>query len=414
MTAPSSIDPARFLHDQLASASPDLLRSMLATFINALMSAEADAVCGAPYGMPSPDRVNVRNGYRHRDFDTRAGTLDVAIPKLRSGSYFPDWLLERRWRAEAALTSVVATCYLLGVSTRRMEKLVESLGITRLSRSQVSEMARDLDEQVAAFRTRPLDAGPYTFLAADALVLKVREGGRVVNVHALLAAGVNGDGHREILGLQVTSAEDGAGWLEFFRDLTARGLTGVQLVTSDAHRGLVEAIGATLPGASWQRCRTHYAANLMAATPKASWPWVKTLLHSVYDQPDAASVHAQYDRLIDAIAAKLPKVAAHLDAARADVLAFTSFPKELWRQIWSNNPQERLNREIGRRTVVVRTFPGRDSLIRLVGAVLAEQHDEWTEGRRYLGLDVLARSRITLAPTAAEVTPDNDLPALSA
>ncbi len=416
MTAPSSIDPARFLHDHLESASPDLLRQMLATFINALMSAEADAVCGAPYGMPGPERVNVRNGYRHRDFDTRAGTLDVAIPKLRSGSYFPDWLLERRRRAEAALTSVVATCYLLGVSTRRMEKLVEALGITRLSRSQVSEMARDLDEQVEAFRTRPLDAGPYTFVAADALVLKVREGGRVVNVHALLAAGVNADGHREILGLQVTSAEDGAGWLGFFRDLTARGLTGVQLVTSDAHRGLVEAIGATLPGAAWQRCRTHYAANLMAATPKASWPWVKTLLHSVYDQPDTTSVQAQYDRLVDAVQDKLPKVAEHLDAARADVLAFTSFPKELWRQIWSNNPQERLNREIRRRTDVVGIFPSRDALIRLVGAVLAEQHDEWTEGRRYLGLDILARSRITLAPasTTTEVSPASDLQALSA
>jgi putative transposase len=416
MTAPSSIDPARFLHDQLESAPPDLLRSMLATFINALMSAEADAVCGAPYGLPGPDRVNVRNGYRHRDSGTRAGTLDVAIPKLRSGSYFPDWLPERRRRAEAALTSVVATCYLLGVSTRRMEKLAGTLGITRLSRSQVSEMARDLDEQVEAFRTRPLDAGPYTFVAADALVLKVREGGRVVNVHALLAAGVNVDGHREILGLQVTSAEDGAGWLAFFRDLTARGLAGVQLVTSDAHRGLVEAIGATLPGAAWQRCRTHYAANLMSATPKASWPWVKTLLHSVYDQPDAASVHAQYDRLVDAVAGKLPKVAEHLDAARADVLAFTSFPKELWRQIWSNNPQERLNREIRRRTDVVGIFPGRDSLIRLVGAVLAEQHDEWTEGRRYLGLDVLARSRIVLAPasTSTEVNPASDLQALSA
>jgi transposase-like protein len=387
---------------------------MLATFINALMSAEADAVCGAPYGMPGPERVNVRNGYRHRDFDTRAGTLDVAIPKLRSGSYFPDWLLERRRRAEAALTSVVATCYLLGVSTRRMEKLVEALGITRLSRSQVSEMARDLDAQVEAFRTRPLDAGPYTFVAADALVLKVREGGRVVNVHALLAVGVNGDGHREILGLQVTSAEDGAGWLGFFRDLTARGLSGVALVTSDAHRGLIEAIGATLPGAAWQRCRTHYAANLMSATPKASWPWVRTLLHSVYDQPDAASVHDQYDRLVNAIAGKLPKVAAHLDAARADVLAFTGFPKAIWRQIWSNNPQERLNREIRRRTDVVGIFPGRDSLIRLVGAVLAEQHDEWAEGRRYLGLDVLSRSRITAAPTATEVTPDSDLPALSA
>ena len=177
----------------------------------------------------------------------------MAIPKLRSGSYFPDWLLERRRRAERALTTVVATCYLLGVSTRRMEKLVESLGITRLSKSQVSEMATDLDAQVADFRHRPLDAGPYTFLAGDALVLKVREGGRVVNVHALVATGVNADGHREILGLQVTSAEDGAGWLGFFRDLTARGLTGVALVTSDAHAGLVTAIGATLPGAAWRR-----------------------------------------------------------------------------------------------------------------------------------------------------------------
>jgi transposase-like protein len=396
MTAPSSIDPARFLHEHLASASPDLLRSMLTTFINTLMSAEADAVCGAGYGESSPDRTNVRNGYRRREFDTRAGTLDVAIPKLRSGSYFPDWLLERRRRAERALTTVVATCYLLGVSTRRMEKLVESLGITRLSRSQVSTMAAELDAQVADFRSRPLDAGPYTFIAADALVLKVREGGRVVNVHALLATGVNGDGHREILGLQVTSSEDGAGWLAFFRDLTARGLSGVRLVTSDAHNGLVASIGAAVPGASWQRCRTHYAANLMSATPKASWPWVRALLHSVYDQPDAVSVHAQFDRVLDALSEKLPKVAEHLDTARADVLAFTSFPHELWRQIWSNNPSERLNREIRRRTDVVGIFPDRDSLIRLVGAVLAEQHDEWTEMRRYIGLEVLRQSRLTV------------------
>ena len=232
---------------------------------------------------------------------------------------------------------MVATCYLLGVSTRRMEKLVEALGITRLSKSQVSVMAAELDAHVSEFRGRPLDAGPYTFVAADALVLKVREGGRVVNVHALVATGVNVDGHREILGVQVTSAEDGAGWLGFFRDLTARGLAGVALVTSDAHAGLVAAIGATLPGAAWQRCRTHYAANLMSATPKSGWPWVRALLHSVYDQPDAASVHAQFDRILDAVGEKLPAVAAHLDAARADVLAFTSFPKELWRQVWSNN-----------------------------------------------------------------------------
>src|SRR5690349_5231563 len=418
MAAGPSIDVTGWLEEQLAQASPDLLRAMVTTFAEALMGAEADAVCGAGYGERSEQRTNSRNGYRQRDWDTRAGSVSLAIPKLRQGSYFPDWLLERRRRAEAALVTVLATSCLLGVSTRRMEKLVETLGITRLSKSQVSEMAKDLDAQVEAFRTRPLDAGPCTFVAADALVLKVREAGRTVNVHALLATGVNAEGYREILGLHVTTGEDGAGWLAFFRDLTARGLAGVALVTSDAHRGLTEAIGATLPGASWQRCRTHYAANLMAATPKSAWGWVRALLHSVYDQPDTASVHAQFDRILDALTEKLPKVAAHLDAARADVLAFTGFPKELWRQIWSNNPQERLNREIRRRTDVVGIFPDRDSLIRLVGAVLAEQHDEWAEGRRYLGLDVLARSRTTLAPatasTATEVTSSSDLQALSA
>jgi transposase-like protein len=222
MTAVPSIDMSGWLHEPLGQASPDLLRAMLTTFVPTLMGAEADAVCGAEYGTGSNERTNTRNGYRHRDWDTRAGTIDVAIPKLRQGSYFPDWLLERRRRAEAALVSVVAISYLLGVSTRRMDKLVETLGITRLSKSQVSVMANDLDAQVQAFRTRPLDAGPYTFVAADALVLKVREGGRTINVQvnvgALLAVGVNADGSREILGLQVTSAEDGAGWLAFFRD----------------------------------------------------------------------------------------------------------------------------------------------------------------------------------------------------
>jgi putative transposase len=406
MAAGTSIDVSGWLEEQLAQASPDLLRSMVQTFAEALMGAEADAVCGAGYGERSEDRINTRNGYRRREWDTRAGSIGLAIPKLRQGSYFPDWLLERRRRAEAALVTVVATSYLLGVSTRRMEKLVETLGITQLSRSQVSEMARDLDAQVEAFRTRPLDAGPYTFVAADALVLKVREAGRTVNVHALLATGVNAEGYREILGLHVTTSEDGAGWLAFFRDLAARGLSGVLLVTSDAHRGLTEAIGATLPGASWQRCRTHYAANLMAATPKSAWGWVRALLHSVYDQPDAASVHAQFGRVLDALADKLPAVAAHLDAARADILAFTAFPKAIWRQIWSNNPQERLNREIRRRTDVVGIFPGRDALVRLVGAVLAEQHDEWTEMRRYIGLDILTRSRAA----TAEATKPEEVP----
>ena len=330
----------------------------------------------------------------------------MAIPKLRSGSYFPDWLLARRKRAERALTSVVATCYLLGVSTRRMERLVESLGVTSLSKSQVSMMAAELDEQVEAFRTRPLDGVPYTFVAADALVLKVRENGRVVGVHTLIATGVNAEGYREILGVQVTSAEDGAGWLAFFGDMIACGLSGVALVTSDAHPGLVAAIGATLPGAAWQRCRTHYTTNLMSVTPKSSWPWVRTLLHSIFDQPDAESVVAQYDRVLDALSDKLPKVAEHLDAARVELLGFTAFPKQIWRQIWSNNPQERLNKEIRRRTDVVGIFPDRTAIIRLVGAVLAEQHDERIEARRYLGLDVLTRARAILAsreqPTAQQ------------
>ena len=393
MTATTSIDLTGFLDEQLSQASPDLMRQMLKTFAEALMSAEADAVCGAPYGARSDDRVNSRNGYRPRPWDTRAGSIDLAIPKLREGSYFPDWLLQRRRRAEAAMVTVVATCYLLGVSTRRMEKLVATLGITGLSKSQVSTMAAELDEQVEQFRTRPLSDGPYTFVAADALTLKVREGGRVVKVAALVATGVNGDGYREILGLQVNTSEDGAGWLALFRDLVARGLTGVQLVTSDAHAGLVAAVGATLPGASWQRCRTHFAANLQSITPKSAWGWVKALLHSIYDQPDAKAVAAQFDRVVDTLADKMPTIADYLEEARADILAFTAMPREVWKQVWSNNPNERLNREIRRRTDVVGIFPNREAIIRLVGAVLAEQHDEWAEMRRYIGLEVLAKTR---------------------
>jgi transposase-like protein len=402
MTANTSIDPSLFLHEQLAQASPDLMRELLGTFVNALLSAQADSVCGAEYGTRSPDRVNSRNGYRHRDLDTRAGTLDVAVPKLREGSFFPDWLLERHRRAEAALTTVVATCYLLGVSTRRMDKLVRTLGITGLSKSQVSVMAKELDEQVAAFRTRPLSEGPYTFVAADALTMKVREAGRVVKVAVMVATGVNADGYREVLGIHTATTESSAGWLSFFRDLAARGLSGVAMVTSDAHAGLVEAIGATLPNASWQRCRTHYAANLMAVTPKSQWGWVKALLHSVYDQPNADSVKAQFDRVLEGLYEKLPQVAEHLEDARADILAFTVFPKELWRQVWSNNPNERLNREIRRRTDVVGIFPNRDSVIRLVGAVLAEQHDEWAEQRRYLGLEALKNARAVLTARTTE------------
>ncbi|GAB2529195.1 IS256-like element IS1081 family transposase [Microbacterium petrolearium] len=405
MTAPHIVDPASVLSEALLDASPDLMRSLLQTMINALLSADADAVVGAEWGKPSPDRLAQRNGYRHRDLDTRVGTIDVAIPKLRSGTYFPEWLLERRKRAETALITVIADCYLAGVSTRRMDKLVKTLGIHSLSKSQVSRMAADLDEHVDQFRHRPLDdAGPFTFVAADALTMKVREGGRVINAVVLIATGVNADGRREVLGLRVATSETGAAWNSFFADLVARGLGGVRLVTSDAHAGLVEAVAANLPGAVWQRCRTHYAANLMSVTPKTMWPAVKAMLHSVYDQPDADSVHAQFDRLLDYVDDKLP------DASRADILAFTGFPEGLWQQIWSNNPNERLNREIRRRTDSVGIFPNRDAIIRLVGAVLAEQTDEWAEGRRYLGLDILAKSRLTLvADNSPEEVTDTNL-----
>jgi putative transposase len=362
---------------------------MIKGFAQRMMDADVEARCNAGYGEVTPERVNSRNGYRRREWDTRAGTIELAIPKLREGSYFPAFLEHRR-RAERALASVVATSYLLGVSTRRVEKLAAALGVTGLSKSQVSLMAAELDQMVEGFRSRPLDAGPYTFVWIDALTQKVREGGRTVNVHALIATGVNADGRREILGIDVASSEDGAGWLAFLRGLAARGLAGVALVTSDCHQGLRDAIAAVLPGASWQRCRAHYHRNLLTRVPKSAQPWVSTLVRTIFEQPDAASVRAQHAQVVTALEAKFPAAAAHLDDARDDILAFTAFPREVWRQIWSNNPQERLNKEVRRRTDVVGIFPGRDAIIRLVGAVLAEQNDEWTEARRYMGPEILA------------------------
>jgi transposase-like protein len=337
--------------------------------------------------------VNSRNGYRERVWDTRAGTVALEIPKLRHGSYFPGWLLEPRRRAERALVQVVADCYLAGVSTRRVDGLVKTLGIEGISRSQVSELAKSLDEVVASFRTRPLDAGPYPYLWLDALTQRVREGGRIVLVHAVIATGVNAQGFREVLGVDLVTSEDGTAWTQLLRDLVARGLSGVQLVISDAHAGLVEAVRAVLAGASWQRCRTHAMRNLLTRVPKSAQGLVATLVRTIFAQPDAASTWAQHERICQQLEERFPQAAALLCDVGPDLLAFAGFPKEHWRQIWSNNPQERLNKEIRRRTDVVGIFPDRQSVIRLVGAVLAEQHDEWaTAPRRYMSAESLAKA----------------------
>jgi putative transposase len=387
-----TMNVTEWLRKQLEQASPDLLRAMVQEFAEALMGAEADALCGAAYGERSPERVNIRNGYRERDWDTRVGTIELQIPKLRQGSYFPDWLLQPRRRAEQAFVSVIADAYLAGVSTRRVEKLVRQLGVERMSRSQVSRLAKALDAIVEDFRTRVLDRGPYPYLVVDALEIKCREGGRTVNVCVVHAVAVNRDGFRESLGLDVVTSEDGAGWLAFLRSLVARGLAGVRLVTSDAHPGLVDAIAATLPGAAWQRCRTHFMRNLLTRVPRAAQGFVATMVRTIFAQPDADTVREQHARVLGQLEGRFPEAAALLEEAGPEILAFTCQPKEHWRQLWSNNSLERLNKEIRRRTDVVGIFPNRASIIRLVGALLAEQHDEWAVNRRYMSVESIAKA----------------------
>jgi putative transposase len=388
----TTMELSSWLRKQLEEASPDLVRAMVQDFAEALMGAEADALCGAAYGQRSPDRVNERNGYRERDWDTRVGSIELAVPKLREGSYFPDWLLRPRRRAEQAFVSVIADAYLAGVSTRRVEKLVQQLGVERMSKSQVSRLAKSLDAIVEDFRTRPLEGAPYPYLVLDALEVKCREGGRTVNACIVHAVAVNRDGFRESLGLDVVTAEDGAAWLAFLRSLVARGLSGVKLVTSDAHPGLVDAIAGTLPGASWQRCRTHFMRNLLTRVPKSAQSFVATMVRSIFAQPDAESVHDQQVRIVAQLEGRFPEAAALLDEATPEILAFTAFPKEHWRQLWSNNSLERLNKEVRRRTDVVGIFPDRPSIVRLVGALLAEQHDEWAVARRYMSAESIAKA----------------------
>ncbi len=392
MTVSTTIDAAGWLGKHLDGddADTDLPRAMLQAFAEVLMSAQASCQCGAALGERSEERTNSRNGYRHRPWDTRVGTIDLAVPKLRSGVYSPEFLLQPRRRAEQALVSVVCQAYVEGVSTRRVDDLVKAMGIEGISRSEVSRMAAELDAKVAEFRNRPLDTGPYRYLWIDALTQRVREGGRVVNVSAVIATAANVEGRREVVGFDIVTTEDTAAWTEFLRSLVARGLSGVELVISDAHGGIKAAIASVLADATWQRCRTHFMANLASRVPKASWPMVATLVRSIFEQPDRDVTWAQLGDVIDKLTgAGFSDAATFVLDAADDILAFAAFPAEHWPKIRSNNPQERLNKEIRRRTDVVGIFPNRAAVIRLVGALLAEQTDEWTIAKRYMSVDSL-------------------------
>jgi len=312
----------------IESGAVDVPRELLKTVVEKLMGAEADALCGAGYGERSDDRANRRNGYRERPWDTRVGSIPLDIPRLRKGSYFPHWLLEPRRRAERALAEVVAEAYVLGVSTRRVDKLVQSMGIDGISKSEVSRLAEELDELVEEFRSRPLAEGPHTYVWLDAHTQRCREGGRIVNVATVMAIGINADGHREVLGLDVVTTEDGAGWTALLRGLTARGLRGVRLVISDAHEGLKDAIGAVLPGASWQRCRTHFMRNLLTRVRKSSQQMVATLVRSIFAQTSHEAVWEQQRRVYDQLHKSFPEAAEMLDEASPDVLAYSTLPRD--------------------------------------------------------------------------------------
>jgi len=401
VTVHTTIDASAFLNNYLTGedGDTDLARAMLATFAETLMSAQASQLCEAGYQERTEERVNSRNGYRQRPWDTRVGSIELAIPKLREGSYYPDWLLAPRRRAEQALVTVIGQAYVEGVSTRRVDDLVKAMGIEGISSSQVSRMAAELDAKVAEFRDRPLDAGPYRYLWIDALTQKVREGGRVVNVSAVIATSVNNEGRREIIGFDIVTTESTASWTAFLRSLVARGLSGVELVISDAHGGIKAAIAAVLAESSWQRCRTHFMANLATRIPKGDWPMIATLVRTIFEQPDRDATWEQLGDVVDKLtqAGFIDTATTLLDAAD-DILAFSAFPVEHWPKIRSNNPQERLNKEIRRRTDVVGIFPNRAAVIRLVGALLAEQTDEWAIAKRYMSAETLKTPKHSSTP----------------
>jgi transposase-like protein len=381
---------AQLLRKAQVQGDADFLKEGVRALSQALMEMEVEQHIGASRHERTEGRTGQRNGYRERTWETRAGAIELKVPRVRDGSYFPS-LLEPRRRAERALSAVVQEAYVHGVSTRKVDELVKALGMTGISKSRVSELCEELDEEVERFRERPLE-GAYPYVWIDATYVKARQDGRVASVAVVIAVGVKGEtGEREVLGLDVGPSEDGAFWTSFLRSLVARGLSGVRLVTSDAHRGLESAIGVVLQGASWQRCRVHFMRNALSLVPKAAQQMVGATIRTVFAQPDTESAHEQWCRVSDGFRPRFPRLTELMDEAEEDVLSYAAFPSEHWQKVWSNNPLERLNKEVKRRTNVVGIFPNETAVIRLVGAVLSEQHDEWQVAKRYFSAGSLAK-----------------------
>ncbi|HZQ38951.1 MAG TPA: IS256 family transposase [Dehalococcoidia bacterium] len=385
-----------------AEEGGDFLREGVRLFLQELMEAEVSAQIGAGRYERSAERTTQRNGSRSRLYDTRVGTIDLAIPKLRQGSYFPSWLDARR-RGEQALVSVVAEAYVQGVSTRKVEALVQQLGIAGLSKSEVSRMADSLSEQGRLFRERRLDAA-YPYLWLDARYEHVREDGHVRSLAVVVAYGVRADGVREVLGVDVGLSEHVALWRVFLQSLVGRGVSGVQLVISDAHAGLKQAIQEVFVGTSWQRCRVHFLRNVLAVVPKSAQAMVAATVRSIFEQESAGAARRQLRQVCTTLADRFPKVVALLDEAEEEILPFYTFPQAHWRQIYSTNPLERLNKELKRRSAVVGIFPNRDAVLRLFSALLAEQTDEWLVGRHYFS-EVSMRALLNAEPDASPALP---------